>query len=101
MRSFRGQISWADISAYRLTRVIPEGYSLVYASDTSKTVRQLHFSSSSIRRMFMNHGKEMDKTYVCPICKTLGPVVIPPKETRRIVMASSTLYGVWDHPTHA
>ena len=67
-------------------------------SDTSKTVRHHHFSSSSIRRMFLNHGKEVDKTYLCPICKTLEPVVIPPTETRRIVMASSTLYGVWDHP---
>ena len=66
-------------------------------SDTNYTVCHHHFSSTSIRRMFMNQSKR-DRTYMCPICKTLEPVVIPSSETRRIVLASSTLYGVWDHP---
>ena len=35
-----------------------------------------------------------DRTYLCPTCKTLEPVVIPSSETRRIVLASSMLYGV-------
>ena len=66
-------------------------------SDTNYTVCHHHFSSTSIRRMFMNQSNR-DRTYMCPICKTLEPVVIPSSETRRIVLASSTLYGVWDHP---
>ena len=37
-------------------------------------------------------------TYMCPICKTLDQVRIPTSETRRIVLASSTLNGVWNQP---
>ena len=66
-------------------------------SDTNYSVFHHHFSSTSIKRMFLNQ-KSSDMTYMCPICKSLELVVIPPSETRRIVLASSTLYGVWDHP---
>ena len=62
-------------------------------SDSNYSVCHHHFSSTSIRRMFMNQSSS-DSTYMCPICKTLEPVVIPSSETRRIVLASSTLYGV-------
>ena len=44
----------------------------------------------------MNQGSEAIKTYMCPICKILEPVDIPPKETRRVVLSSSTMYGIWD-----
>ena len=33
---------------------------------------------------------------MCPVCKTLEPVIVPAAETRRVVLADSTLYGVWD-----
>ena len=67
-------------------------------SDMNSTSRHHHFSSTSIRRMFMTPGYDRNTTYMCPICKNLEPVVIPPTETRRIVLSSSTLYGVWDRP---
>ena len=44
----------------------------------------------------MIQGSEAIKTYMCPICKILEPVDIPPKETRRVVLSSSTMYGIWD-----
>ena len=65
-------------------------------SDSSNSKYHHHFSSTSIRRMFMNQGSEAIKTYMCPICKILEPVDIPPKETRRVVLSSSTMYGIWD-----
>ena len=64
-------------------------------SDTVKTRRHHHFSSTSIRRM----AKEQGVNYMCPVCKTLEPCLIPPNETRRIILADSTLYGVWNQPT--
>ena len=68
-------------------------------SDTVKTRRHHHFSSTSIRRMARNQQQEQAMNYKCPVCKTLEPCLIPPTETRRIVLADSTLYGVWDQPT--
>ena len=65
-------------------------------SDSSNSKYHHHFSSTSIRRMFMNQGSEAIKTYMCPICKILEPVDIPPKETRRVLLSSSTMYGIWD-----
>ena len=63
-------------------------------SDSSKTVRHHHFSSSAIRRMVM--ADRSSKTAMCPVCKVPEPVTIPAMETRRLVMADSSLYGVWD-----
>ena len=34
---------------------------------------------------------------MCPICKELESVTILATETRRVVMADSTFYGIWDH----
>ena len=34
---------------------------------------------------------------MCPICKELERVTIPATETRRVVLACSTMYGIWDH----
>ena len=67
-------------------------------SDSVKTRRHHHFSSSSIRRQMMSQSKEKDKNYMCPVCKSLEPCMIPPSETRKIVLADSTLYGVWNKP---
>ena len=53
-----------------------------------------HFSTANIRRFALNHGKS--GTFMCPICKDLEPVVNPMRETKRVVLTSSTLYGVWD-----
>ena len=37
------------------------------------------------------------KGMYCPICKELERVTIPATETRRVVLACSTMYGIWDH----
>ena len=68
-------------------------------SDTVKTRRHHHFSSTSIRRMARNQPRGQAMNYMCPVCKTLEPCSIPPTETRRIVLADSCLYGVWNQPT--
>ena len=39
----------------------------------------------------MSQSKEKDKNYMCPVCKSLEPCLIPPSETRRIVLADSTI----------
>ena len=66
-------------------------------SDTVKTRRHHHFSSTSIRRM----AKEQGVNYMCPVCKALEPCLIPPNGTRRIILADSSLYGVWNQPNPA
>ena len=64
-------------------------------SDTGRTVRHHHFSSTAIRRMAMT-GKKIGQTFMCPVCKTPEPVTSPATETRKVVLADSSLYGVWD-----
>ena len=66
-------------------------------SDSSSSKYHHHFSSTSIRRMLMDTGSESElaRTYMCPICQKLEPCAISPTETRRIVLADSTLYGIW------
>ena len=59
------------------------------------TFRHAHFSSTAIRRM--SASSNTAKTFMCPICKAPEPINIPATETRKVVLADSTLYGVWDH----
>ena len=61
---------------------------------TKHAARHTHFSTAEIRRFALTETKA--DTYMCPMCKKLEPVLIPPKGTRRVVLTSSTLYGVWD-----
>ena len=63
-------------------------------SSASRAVRHHHFSSMAIRRMVMSD--RTSDTAMCPVCKIPEPVAIPAMETRRVVMANSSLYGVWD-----
>ena len=51
-----------------------------------------HYSTTSIRRSQKGEG-----TYMCPICKELESVIIPATETRRVVLACDTMYGIWDN----
>ena len=60
------------------------------------TFRHAHFSSTAIRRMSASSSNN-DKTFMCPVCKAPEPVNIPATETRKVVLADSSLYGVWDH----
>ena len=69
-------------------------------SDSSTPIYHQHFSTTDIRRMFIEQAamekSEVTKmTYMCPICSELEPVLFPPSETRRVVLASSTMYGIW------
>ena len=63
-------------------------------SDSQGTIRHYHYSSTEIRRMFLDQGTQT--TYPCPICHDLEPVVVPPMEVRRIVLSDSSLHGVWN-----
>ena len=65
-------------------------------SDMSNTIRHTHYSSSDIRRTMRYDPTNKDKTFRCPVCKEVEPVTIPATDTRRIVLADSSLYGVWD-----
>ena len=67
-------------------------------SDSEKTRRHHHFSTTAIRRLMMSQSKEKDKKYMCPVCKSLESCLFPPSETRRIVLADSSIYGVWNKP---
>ena len=62
-------------------------------SEVNLPIYHHHFSSTDIRRM---SNSESSKSYMCCVCKDLEPVNIPAAETRRVVLADSTLYGVWD-----
>ena len=73
---------------YDLERACP------MCSDSQGTIRHHHYSSTEIRRMFLDQGTQT--TYPCPICHDLEPVVVPPMEVRRIVLSDSSLHGVWN-----
>ena len=62
-------------------------------SEVNLPIYHHHFSSTDIRRMSNSEG---NKSYMCCVCKDLEPVNIPAAETRRVVLADSSLYGVWD-----
>ena len=63
-------------------------------SDSGHTVRHPHFSSTAVRRQATADKCE---TYMCPVCNFVESVTIAPTQTRRIVIADSTLHAVWDH----
>ena len=51
-----------------------------------------HYSTASLRRTGLQKG---EGTYMCDICKELESVTVPANETRRVVVADSTMYGIW------
>ena len=66
-------------------------------SDSVNTRRHTHYSTTAIRRKSLGKSNQ-SQSFMCPMCKELEPVVVPASETRRIVLADSSLYGVWDSP---
>ena len=69
-------------------------------SDSNTPIYHQHFSTTDIRRMMIDHATrtkaDMAKqTYMFPICSELEPVLFPSTETRRVVLASSTMYSIW------
>ena len=69
-------------------------------SDSQKTRRHPHFSTTSLRRTFLEQkgdpDPEQERTFKCPICKSLELCLVPPSQTRRILLTDSTMYGVWN-----
>ena len=64
---------------------------------TTTSIYHHHFSSWNTRRMFLDMKvKDEARTYMCPICHVPELVVVPASETRRIVLSSSTMYGIWN-----
>ena len=53
--------------------------------------KRVDYSTTSIRR---SHKGE---SYVCPICNEVESIIIPASETRRVVLACDTMYGIWDN----
>ena len=54
------------------------------------TFRYAHFSTTAIRRLSATSSSP-NKTFMCPVCKVLEPVNIPAAESRRVVLADSSL----------
>ena len=86
-----------------MTRVSEEGREKVYRDSmcimctTSEHVaKHTHFSTSNIRKFASMNSKRL--LFLCPLCKVLEQAVIPARKTIRVVLTSSTLYGVWDQP---
>ena len=59
-------------------------------SDSEKKKYHRHYSTASLRRLQKGWG-----TYMCPICKKPERVTVPANETRRVVVADSTMYRIW------
>ena len=65
-------------------------------STGSRSAYHTHFSTADLRVFALLHAKT--ETFLCPFCKVMEPAFIPIMESRRVVLTSSTLYGVWDQP---
>ena len=61
-------------------------------SDSVTKKYHRHYSTASTRRVRLQKG---EGTYMCDICKKLESVTVPANETRRVVVADSTMYGIW------
>ena len=62
----------------------------------SKYVQHTHFSTANLRTFALCYTEK--DTFMCPICKVLEPVIPDKNTSRRIILTSSTLYGVWEQP---
>ena len=62
----------------------------------SHVSKHTHFSTASMRRFAARNSPNL--TFLCPFCKVLEPALINVRKTKRVVLTSSTLYGVWDQP---
>ena len=67
----------------------------IMCSDSIVSKYHHHFSTTSIRRMLFEQSKGKGM-FMCPICKELENVSFPASETRRVIMADSTLYNIWE-----
>ena len=63
-------------------------------SDSVTKKYHRHYSTASLRRTFWRLQKG-EGTYMCDICKDLESVTVPANETRRVVVADSTMHRIW------
>ena len=63
-------------------------------SDSVTKKYHKHYSTARLRRSIgrLQKGKG---TYECPICKEPERVTVPANETRRVVVADSTMHRIW------
>ena len=59
-------------------------------------VQHTHFSTADLRSFALCYSYK--DTFMCPICKIMEPVVPDKGMSRRVVLTSSTLYGIWEQP---
>jgi hypothetical protein len=86
-----------------MTRQDEEGREKVYrdsmctmCTTSTHVAKHTHFSTADMRRFAAKNSSRL--LFLCPFCKVLEPALIPTMQTKRVVLTSSTLYGVWDQP---
>ena len=63
-------------------------------SDSVTKKYHKHYSTARLRS-FIGRLQKGKGTYVCPICKEPERVTVPANETRRVVVADSTMHRIW------
>ena len=66
-----------------------------YCTTVRKEVRHHHFSTEKLREFAHCWTKG---PYMCPMCQEQEPTTLPETITKRVILADSTIYGVWDQP---
>ena len=69
---------------------------IICTGEGPNCVYHTHFSTSDLRTFAIVYAKK--EQFMCPICKTLEPVRPDELASRRVVLTTSTLYGIWDQP---
>ena len=53
-----------------------------------------HWSTADLRTFAICYS--LTGTFMCPICQSMEPTLQPVHLTKRVILCSSTLYGIWD-----
>ena len=95
-----GRTHLADLEMKRkieLYREVPDGDAeCAICSDEQEKRRHYHYSSNQSRKSRMLYEQRGWKWF-CSICFSYEPVEFIPKQTRRVVLTDTSLYGVWRH----
>ena len=63
-------------------------------TNTDNSVYHHHWSTADLRTFAICYSET--GTFMCPICHTMEPTLQPVHLTKRVILCSSTLYGIWD-----
>ena len=66
-----------------------------YCSTRNWKIRHHHFSTI-MQKDFT--AKWIKGDHMCPICQKLESFTVPSGQSLRVVLADSTLFGIWNHP---